>query len=85
VTDSAGRPVPSALILSLVHYPLKSDDTAYAVDGIFFSKDRTDANGMINANFTIDALVPSGLSITVDISAIYPPTAGTISVPLVVG
>lgn len=84
VTDSGGRPVEGAVVLILVHYPLKPDDTAYATDGVFFSKTRTDAGGNIVAEFMIDAKVPSGLGITLEISALYPPTSGRINVPMTV-
>ncbi|MCS6803178.1 MAG: hypothetical protein RMM58_14205 [Chloroflexota bacterium] len=85
VTDSRGNPVPGAVILILVHYPLKSDDTTYATDGIFFSRNRTDQNGVVVAEYMIDPKVPSGLGITLEVSALYPPTGGRLTLPMVVG
>jgi hypothetical protein len=85
VTDGSGRGVAGAVVLILVHYPLKSDDTTYATDGIFFSQTRTDQSGAITAEFTIDPKVPSGLGVQLEISAIYPPTSGRLSLPIVVG
>ncbi|GIW10428.1 MAG: hypothetical protein KatS3mg061_1485 [Dehalococcoidia bacterium] len=85
VTDSRGTPVPGAIILILVHYPLKADDTTYATDGVFFSQNRTDQNGAVTVQYTVDPKVPSGLGISLEISALYPPTGGRLVLPLVVG
>jgi hypothetical protein len=85
VTDSKGNPIPGAIILILVHYPLKSDDTTYATDGVFFSRNRTDQNGTVVAEYMIDAKVPSGLGISLEVSALYPPTGGRLTIPMVVG
>ncbi|MFN8533022.1 MAG: hypothetical protein U0556_05715 [Dehalococcoidia bacterium] len=85
VTDSKGSPVPGAIILVLVHYPLKSDDTTYATDGVFFSRNRTDQSGAVSAEYMIDAKVPSGLGISIEVSALYPPAGGRLTLPMVVG
>lgn len=85
VTDSKGNPVPGAIILILVHYPLKSDDSTYATDGVFFSRNRTDRNGAVVAEYMIDAKVPSGLGVSLEVSALYPPAGGRLTIPMVVG
>jgi hypothetical protein len=85
ITDSKGNPVPGAIVLILVHYPLKSDDTTYATDGVFFSRNRTDQNGAVVADYMIDPKVPSGLGISLEVSALYPPTGGRLTIPMVVG
>jgi hypothetical protein len=84
VTDSVGRPIVGAAIIVILHYPLKDENSAYAVDGVYFGK-QTDDSGNSYADFKVDPAVPSGTLCSLEVSAVYPPTGGRTEVDIFVG
>lgn len=79
VADSSGNPVSGAKVLVIVHYPLKTPDEAYAVDGIFFGPE-TDYRGNTVIDIALDPAVPAGTAISYEVSAVYPPSIGKVDV-----
>ncbi|MFN8533023.1 MAG: hypothetical protein U0556_05720 [Dehalococcoidia bacterium] len=85
VTDLNGQPVAGAKVLVIVHYPLKpGDEEAYTVDGVFFGPE-TDSRGTSVVDVTIDPAVPAGVTCQFDVSAVYPPMVGKVTLDFTVG
>lgn len=84
VTDAAGRPLAGAAVIAIVHYPPKSENEAWAVDGVFFGTP-TDDRGQSVVVATIDPTVPVGLGAQIEVSAVYPPGGGQSFVDVVIG